>query len=82
MNILHEEGLITIRQTLDTRKEQTISTDTLIILAECILKNNKLDHDNSIFKEIRRTAMGNKMTPPYAIIFMGSLEKEILSNNF
>ena len=80
MNIFHEEGLIAIRNTLDTRKDQTISTDTLIILAECILKNNILDHDNSVFKEIRRTAMGTKMTPPYAIISMGSIENEILSN--
>ena len=37
-NIRHEEGLIAIRKVLDTRKDRTISTDSLIELAECVLK--------------------------------------------
>ena len=37
-NIHHEEGLIAIRKALDTRMDKTISTDSLIELAECVLK--------------------------------------------
>ena len=40
-NIPHEERLITIRKALDTRKDKTISTDSLIELAECVLKNKQ-----------------------------------------
>ena len=80
-NIPHEEGLIAIRKALDTRKDKTISTDSLIELAECVLKNNIFEHDKSVFKQLRGTAIGTKMAPPYAIIFMDSLEEDILSNS-
>ena len=79
-NIPHEEGLIAIRKALDTRKGETISTDSLIELVECVLKNNIFEHNKSVFKHFRGTAIGTKMTPPYAIIFMDSLEEDILNN--
>ena len=53
----------------------------LIELAKCVLKNNIFEYDKSVFKQFRGTAIGTKMTPPYAIIFMDSLEEEILSNS-
>ena len=80
-NIPHEEGLIAIRKTLDTRKDKIISIDSLIELAECVLENNIFEHDKSVFKQLRETAIGTKMAPPYAIIFMDSLEEDILSNS-
>ena len=49
-NIPREEGLIAIRKALDTRKDKTISTDSLIELAECVLKNNTFEHYKSAFK--------------------------------
>ena len=70
-----------IRKTLDTRKDKTISTHFLIELAECVLKNNIFEHDKSVFKQLRGTAIGTKMVPPYAIIFMDSIEEDILSNS-
>ena len=79
-NIPHEEGLIAIRKALDTRKDKTISTELLIKLNECVLKNDIFDHDKSVFKQLRGTAIGNKMVPSYAIILMDSLEEDILSN--
>ena len=80
-NIHHEEGLIAIRKALDTRKDKTISTDSLIELAECVLKINIFEHNKSVFKQLRGTTIGTKMVPPYAIIFIDSLEKDILSNS-
>ena len=59
-DIPHEEGLIAIRKALDTRKDKTISTDSLIELAECVLKNNIFEHDKSVFKQLRGTAIGTK----------------------
>ena len=47
-NIPHEEGLIAIRKALYTRKDKTISTDSLIELAEYVLKNNIFEHDKCL----------------------------------
>ena len=47
-NIPHEEGLIAIRKALDARKDKTISTDSLIELAEYVLKNNIFEHDKCL----------------------------------
>ena len=76
--------MIAIRKDLDTRKDKAISTDTLIDLAECVLKNNIFEYDKSVFKQLRGinggTAIGTIMAPPHAIIVMDSLE-DILSNS-
>ena len=79
-NIPHKEGLIVIRKALDTRKDQTVPTDSLIKLTECVLKHNIFDQDNSTFKQPRGTAIGTKMSPPYAVIFTDSQEGDNLSN--
>ena len=79
-NIPHDEGLIAIRKALDTRKDKTILTDSLIELAECVLKNNIFEYNKSVFKQHRGTAIGTKMVPPYAVIFMDSPEEDTLSS--
>ena len=45
LNIPHEEELITIRKALDTKKYQYILRDSLIELAECVLKNNIFEYN-------------------------------------
>ena len=72
-NIPHDEGLITLRKSLESRKNKTISTDSLMDLAECVLKNNIFEHNLPFFKQIRETVIGTKMAPPYTFIFMGDL---------
>ena len=79
-NIPHDEGLIALRKSLESREDQRISTDSLMDLAECVLKNNIFEHKLSFFKQIRGTAIGTKMAPPYVIIFMGNLEERILQD--
>ena len=79
-NISHNESLIALRKSLESRKDKTISTDSLMDLSECVLKNNIFEHNLSFFKQLRGTAIGTKMAPPYAIIFMGDLEERILQN--
>ena len=79
-NIPHKEGLEAIRKALDKREDQTISTDSLILLAECVLKNNVFEHNMRYFKQLNGTAIGTKFAPPYAILFMGYLEDKILNS--
>ena len=79
-NISHDEGLIALRKSLESREDKTISTGSLMDLAECVLKNNIFEHNLSFFKQIRGTAIGTKMAPPYTITFMGDLEERILKD--
>ena len=84
-NIPHDEGLIALRKSLEPREEKTIPTNSLIGLAECVLKNNVFERNLSFFKQLRGTALGTKMALPYAIIFMetwknGSCKTAVLSH--
>ena len=79
-NIPHKEGLESTRKVLNKREDQTISTDSLILLAECVLKNNVFEHNMTYFKQLNGTAIGTKFAPPYAILFMGYLEDKILNS--
>ena len=79
-NVPHDEGLITLRKSLESRKNKTISTDSVMDLAECVLKNNIFEHNLSFFKQLKGAATGTKMASPYAIILMGDLEERILQN--
>ena len=74
-NIPHDERLIAMRKTLDLRKDKRISTESLIVLAESVLKNNIFEHNLSFYKQLRGTAIGSKMAPPYAIIILRDLEE-------
>ena len=79
-NIRHKEGLEAIRKALDKREDQTISMDSLILLAECVLKNNVFERNMRYFKQLQGTAIGTKFAPPYATLFMDYLEDKILNS--
>ena len=79
-NIPHDEKLIAMRKALDLRKDKRISTESLIELAECVLKNNIFEHNLSFYKQLRGTAIGTKMAPPYAIISLCNLEERFFSD--
>ena len=68
-NIPHEEDLIAIRKALDERLDPTISTDSIVELAEIVLKNNVFEFNDRVLKQKQGTAIGTKMAPPYAILF-------------
>ena len=65
---------------LETRDNKQISSDTLMELAEVVLKNNIFEFDENTFKQKRGTAMGTKFAPPYAILFMADFEKKMLES--
>ena len=77
-NIPLKEGLEAIRKELHKRENQTISTESLILLVECVLKNNAFEYNMRYFAQLQGTAMGTKFSPPGAILFMGYLEDKIL----
>ena len=78
-NIPHDEGLAFLKDFLDSRVDKQVKTDTLIELTELVLKNNIFEFSDKIYKQIRGTAIGTKFAPPYAVLFMATLEEKILS---
>ena len=77
-NIPHSEDLTSFRRVSELRDNKQISSDSLIELAETKLKNNIFQFDEKTFKQVCGTAIGTKLAPPYAILFMGDLEEKIL----
>ena len=57
-----------------------MTTDTLVELADTVLKNNYSQFLDKTFKQKRGTAIGIKFAPPYSILFMPNLEKRLLSD--
>ena len=78
-NIPHSEGLTSLRRVLELKDNKQISSDTLVELAEIVLKNNIFQFDEKTFKQVRGTAIGTKFAPPYDILFIADLEEKILS---
>ena len=79
-NIPHEFGLNAIKKALNNREDQTISTESLLELAELVLKNNYFTHNDKTFKQIQGTAIGTKFAPPYAILALAEFEEGALGN--
>ena len=80
-NIPHEEGLSALRKRIETRKEKYVSNDTIIDLAEVVLKNNIFTFGKKTLKQKRETAISTKFAPPYSILFMAELEEEIIKES-
>ena len=79
-NILHEEGLASLRKFLDARTEKKVTTEILLELAEIVLKNNVFQFNGKTLKQLRSTAIGTKFAPPYTNIFMADLEERVLKD--
>ena len=78
-NIPLSEGLTSLRRFLEWRDNKEVSSDTLIELAEILLKNNIFEFDEKTFKQVRGTVIGRKFGPLYATLFMTDLEEKILN---
>lgn len=77
-NIPHDEGIEACREVWDSRTIQQPSTESLLKLLEHVLKLNNFMFNGEHYIQISGTAMGTKMAPSYANIFMGRLERNLL----
>ena len=59
-------------------RKKDVTTDTLVELAELVLKSNIFNFNERTLKQKRGTAIGTKFTPPYSILFMAELEEKVL----
>ena len=65
-------------QFLNKRATPDPSTDTLTHLAELVLNKNSFAFCDEVFLQMSGVAMGMKMGPSYACLFMGHLEHTLL----
>ena len=77
-SIPHEDGLRALYTKLEEREDKTVSSESLVNLAEFVLKNNYFEFNSEVYRQISGTAMGTKFAPPYACIFMDMVETEFL----
>jgi len=75
-NIPHEQGFAVIFHPLPSNE----ITSAIVKLSRFVLEHNYFIFDDKLFLQKKGTAMGTKMAPQYANIFMADLEEAILRN--
>ena len=79
-NIPIEEGLEAFKEELDKREDKTIPTEFILKLLKLVLESNIFEFDREFFIQLLGTAMGTRVAPTYANLFMAKLEKFMLEN--
>ena len=72
-NISHEEELSALRKRFGERNKNNVSAETLVELAELVLKINIFNFDEKNLNYKRDTAIRATFAPPYSILFMAEL---------
>ena len=75
--IPHHDGLKALKFFFDKRPNQEPSTTVLIRLAELVLTLNNFSFDGEHYQQISGVAMGTKMGPNYANLFVDFVENQI-----
>lgn len=72
--IPHTDGLKALRHFLDQRSSKSPSTSCVLRLAELVLTLNAFEFNGDFYQQVSGVAMGTKMGPSYADLFMAYLE--------
>ena len=80
-NIPHNEGINACDNFLRTRPHNNIPTGTLCDLIRMILTMNNFSFNDNHYLQIHGTAMGTKMAPSFANLFLGTFEANALKNS-
>ena len=78
-NIPHKDGIQACSDFLDRRTNPTIKITSLCDLIRFILTNNAFTFSGQHYSQINGTAIGTKMAPSYANLFMGKFETDALA---
>ena len=76
------EGLLALRHLFDLRTVKEPSSETLVRLAELVLTLNCFSFAGSYYKQINVVAMGTKMGPSYAKLFVGYIEHQLFNQYY
>ena len=81
-NIPHNEGIEACRKALNSSGHLSLShlkTESICELTCMMLTMNNIEFDNNYYIQLHGTAMGTRMAPAYANLFMGDLERKLLA---
>ena len=79
-NIPHNEGIDACRHFLYTRQNKSLPAERICDLIRMILNMNNFSFNNEHYLQIHGTAMGTRMAPSYANLFMGKFEQNAIDN--
>ena len=74
--IPNSEGLQALKHFFDQRTVKEPSSETLLCLAELVLTLNCFSFAGNYYKQINGVAMGTRMGPSYANLFVGYVEHQ------
>ena len=84
LNIPHNEGILAVLNRLYYKNKNSndlpIPPGTMSDILKIVLTQNYFQFSDSIYHQTQGTAMGTKMAPAYANIFMAELEEKLLDN--
>ena len=79
--IPHADGLKALKFFLERRPKQHPPSNTLLCLAELVLTNNAFSFNSNFYLQTSGVAMGSKLGPSYACLFVGHQE-HLISNSY
>ena len=76
-----EGGIQAFQEAMETRTDKSVPTWYLILLLNLVLEANVFTFNGKLFRQCIGTAMGTRVAPTYACLFMAWLEvKKLLRN--
>ena len=78
-NIPNHKGILSVIETLRPKHNGQVSLLSIQKLLRAVLHMNNFEFNKKHYLQIGGTAMGTKLAPSYANIFMGRLEKKLLA---
>ena len=78
--IPNNSGLQALKYYLNLHPSQHPPTDALVQLAELVLNLNSFEFDNKHYQQVGGIAMGTKMGPNYACLFVGYVERKMFED--
>lgn len=78
-NIPHDEGVDCVDAFLKLYPSDILDSVAVITLLKLVLNYNNFTFDNNHFLQIHGAAMGSRVSPNYANLFMGSFEEKALN---
>ena len=81
-NIPNDEGVASIAALLEKDRDKEINpkNGTPVDILDFVLKNNNFQFNGENYHQISGTAMGTRVAPSYANLFMTALETKLIDN--
>ena len=80
-NIPNEEGISAVAKSLETNKPPFTRPQIVLRLLRMVLTKNNFSFNGRDYLQVGGTAMGTKLAPSYANIFMGELEQKLIDSS-